>query len=51
MKFIYYLLLSGTVLLSLNASAQKDISDQQHAWLMYFGNHRISDRWGLHTEY
>jgi hypothetical protein len=19
--------------------------------VMYFGNHRLSDRWGLHTEY
>ena len=31
--------------------AQKEISDQSHAWLMYFGNHKINDRWGLHTEY
>ena len=31
--------------------AQKDIATQSNAWLMYFGNHRISDRWGLHTEY
>lgn len=31
--------------------AQKDISEQEHAWLMVFGNHRISERWGLHTEY
>lgn len=41
----------GIVMLSLTAVAQKDISEQQHAWLMYFGNHRLSDHWGLHTEY
>lgn len=32
-------------------SAQKDISVQNHGWIMYFGNHRISERWGLHSEY
>ena len=31
--------------------AQKDISNQEHAWVMYFGNHRLSERWGIHTEY
>lgn len=30
---------------------QKDISPQTHAWVMYFGNHRLSERWGIHTEY
>ncbi|MFM7729334.1 MAG: hypothetical protein ACKO7B_21725, partial [Flavobacteriales bacterium] len=34
-----------------SAFAQKQISEQEHAWLMYFGNHRITDCWGLHTEY
>jgi len=33
------------------ASAQKIISPQAHGWLMYFGNHKINDHWGLHTEY
>lgn len=27
------------------------IADQTNAWYMYFGNHRLSDRWSLHTEY
>jgi len=31
--------------------AQKEIANQQNAWLMYFGNHRVSERWGLHSEY
>jgi len=39
------------MMLSFTAAAQKDISEQEHMWLMYFGNHRISERWGLHTEY
>lgn len=30
---------------------QKDISSQTHAWVMYFGNHRLTERWGIHTEY
>jgi Protein of unknown function (DUF2490) len=42
-------------ILSLNTSksafAQKHIDDQNNAWYMYFGNHKINDRWGLHTEY
>ncbi len=32
-------------------SAQKIISPQSHGWIMYFGNHKFNDRWGLHTEY
>jgi hypothetical protein len=31
--------------------AQKQITTQSHAWVMYFGNHKISERWGIHTEY
>jgi len=31
--------------------AQKQIDGQAHAWAMYFGNHRLSERWGIHTEY
>lgn len=31
--------------------AQKQITTQAHGWYMFFGNHRISDRWGIHTEY
>lgn len=38
-------------LITLCSRSQKNIANQQHAWLVYFGNHRISDRWGLHTEY
>ncbi len=31
--------------------AQKEIAPQQHAWVMYFGNHRLTDNWGIHSEY
>jgi predicted porin len=31
--------------------AQKQIDNQNNAWYMYFGNHKITDRWGIHTEY
>jgi hypothetical protein len=31
--------------------AQKEISSQSNGWIMYYGNHRLTDRWGLHTEY
>ena len=27
------------------------IADQTNGWYMYFGNHRLGERWGLHTEY
>lgn len=31
--------------------SQDNTADQINAWAMYFGNHRISDRLGVHTEY
>lgn len=31
--------------------AQKEIVSQSHGWAMYFGNHRLTERWGLHSEY
>lgn len=31
--------------------SQKEIVSQNGAWLMYFGNHRLSEKWGIHTEY
>ncbi|MEQ8704745.1 MAG: DUF2490 domain-containing protein [Phaeodactylibacter sp.] len=35
----------------LAVSAQKDIAVQYNTWYMYFGNHRLTDKLGLHTEY
>jgi hypothetical protein len=43
--FIVLLFSSGLV------QAQKQIDDQNNAWYMYFGNHKITDRWSIHTEY
>ncbi len=34
-----------------NSFSQKEISPQNHAWVMYFGNHKLSEHWGIHTEY
>jgi len=48
-RLIRYMLF--LIAIPLQSSAQKEIANQENAWLMYFGNHRISDRWGLHTEY
>jgi hypothetical protein len=31
--------------------SQKEISPQNHAWVMYFGNHKVSEHWGIHAEY
>lgn len=31
--------------------AQQQNAVQSHAWLVYQGNHQLSDKWSLHTEY
>lgn len=39
-------------ILTLSATAQQRTQAvQQHGWYMYFGNHRLNDKWGIHTEY
>ena len=45
-KIVLFFLLFG-----FNAFAQKDFSDQQHAWVTYLGNHKLTKKVGLHTEY
>jgi len=47
------LFLSTFILLLLSSSlfGQKQIVSQPHGWIMYFGNHALTDKWGLHTEY
>jgi hypothetical protein len=32
-------------------SAQHLISNQNHAWVTYLGNHKLTDKFSLHTEY
>lgn len=39
------------VLCNLTIFGQKNIANQNGAWLMYFGNHKISEKFSLHTEY
>jgi hypothetical protein len=34
-----------------SAFTQKQIDAQSHAWVMYTGNHKLSEKWGIHTEY
>jgi len=47
-----YIILSCVVLfVQLVDYAQKDIATQEHGWIMYFGNHRLTEKWGIHTEY
>ena len=31
--------------------AQREVASQFHSWYNYFGNHRLNEHWGLHTEY
>lgn len=33
------------------AEAQKQIVTQTNSWATYMGSHRLSDRWGVYTEY
>lgn len=44
-------ILSIVLLFSSTFFGQKNSSTQEHAWAMYTGNHRLSEKWGLHTEY
>jgi hypothetical protein len=32
-------------------SAQHLISNQNHAWVTYLGNHKLTNKFSLHTEY
>ena len=43
--------ISICLILTVGTFAQKQISDQQHAWVTYQGNHKLSPKIGLHTEY
>jgi hypothetical protein len=46
--------LAAGFILSESALAQtelRDVVDQQMSWYMVFGNHRLNDQLGLHTEY
>ena len=42
---LFLLEFAGTTL------AQKTISNQNRAWVTYLGNHKIKNKFGIHTEY
>ncbi|MEQ8302351.1 MAG: DUF2490 domain-containing protein [Cyclobacteriaceae bacterium] len=49
MKLKYPLLL--LFLVPLYVWGQKDIATQNNSWYMYFGNHKVTDKVGIHTEF
>jgi hypothetical protein len=49
--FKYILILLFLLKISSNALAQKEIATHSNAWTNYFGNHRLTDKWGIHSEY
>ena len=55
MKHVHRMALLLGAVISLNSawgqSAERTVSNQDHTWLMAFGNHRLTETWGLHTEY
>lgn len=44
-------MITSVIVLPMMCYAQKQISTQYHGWYMYFGNHKLTDRISLHTEY
>lgn len=45
------IVLCFTIFVGVSAQSNHDIVSQQHGWYMYFGNHKITDKYSLHTEY
>ena len=46
-----YLVLIFFSLAWLSAAGQRQTANQHNSWYMYFGNHALTDKWLLHTEY
>jgi hypothetical protein len=51
MKSIKWLIAFCFLWIFQNLSAQKTFSNQNHAWVTYLGNHKLTDKFSLHTEY
>ncbi len=49
-KIITLLILVFGTLTALRAQ-ESAVVNQWNSWFMYFGNHRLTDKWSLHTEY
>jgi hypothetical protein len=47
----YFILIFIMTLGFQNISAQTVTATQFNSWFMYFGNHKLNDKFGLHTEY
>lgn len=45
------IILFQSVLIVNFVNSQKIISNQNHAWVTYLGNHKLADKLGIHTEY
>lgn len=50
LHFGILILALGTAMVG-TAQETREVAAHNHAWLMAFGNHRISDAIGVHTEY
>lgn len=48
---MHYTFIFLIFLLPYTVFSQKQIVNQYHGWYMYFGNHRLSDKFSIHTEY
>ena len=51
MKTLDKRLLTFCLAISVISIGQKNIANQQGAWLMYFGNHKLTEKFSLHSEY
>lgn len=49
LNFLLLILLFFSV--NLRAQSDKEIATHNNGWFMYFGNHRVSEKLGIHTEY
>jgi hypothetical protein len=51
-KIVYLALVLNFFIISNKNFAQTRIQNtNNHGWYMYFGNHRLTNKWSLHTEY
>jgi hypothetical protein len=47
----HFRILISFVCCIMHAQAQKEIAQQTHGWIMYFGNHKLTNKLSLHTEH
>jgi hypothetical protein len=49
MRFVFLITVS-LFFSAASSQTRRDVAYNTNAWLMYFGNHKLSDKWGLHLE-